>query len=231
MRKSMKLYALGAAVAAALTVTACGSGDGDGKAGESASPSASVSSSPSAQASPSSGTSSKPAPAKTGTTVPAASADGKGGGDDWDYADRQVPPSGSVCDHGGQGPYGSVESVNWGGESPYPVMGLVLGHYECGDTGPNFVPSSATGAASNVFVDSHHLKVVVGGKLASDLGTRTPKPDKFLDQLALMQDKGQLGGPKAPQFYFRIDASSDDVNAMPDDDSHLIYLYQIVDGD
>ncbi|MFF2507769.1 hypothetical protein ACFVTY_31045 [Streptomyces sp. NPDC058067] len=117
-----------------------------------------------------------------------------------------------------------------GGESPDAVIGLVLGWYRCGDTGPDFVPGSATGAATNVLVDSAHLKVVVGGQLASRLGTRTPSADKFLDQLARMQDKDELKGRKAPQFYFRIDAVSDDVNAMPDDGSRVIYLYQITDG-
>jgi hypothetical protein len=31
--------------------------------------------------------------------------------------------------------------------------------------------------------------------------------------------------------YFRIDGEPDDVNTMPDDESYIIYLYQIIDGD
>ncbi|MEV3857100.1 hypothetical protein AB0J38_22560 [Streptomyces sp. NPDC050095] len=236
MNRNMKQYALGVAVVAALSVTtACGPSEDDGKAGSSASPSASASAptsaSPSASAPDKTGT---PAPIKSGEANSGGGNGGSSGGDDkgdWDYADRQTPPTGSVCDHGGQGPYGSIESVNMGGESPFPVFGVVLGMYECGAEGPKFVPSSATGAATNVLVDDIHLKVVVGGKLASDLGTKTPKANAFIDQLVKMEDSGELKGPKAPQFYFRIDAQSDDVNSMPEDDSHIIYLYQIIDGD
>ncbi|NEB75348.1 hypothetical protein G3I40_08915 [Streptomyces sp. SID14478] len=212
--RKLRVLGVGVAVAAALTTAACDAGASDGKDDGTTSPSATRSS-----AAPR--TPSKPAAATSDTS------DGKGDGG---HADRQTPPTGSVCDHDGQGPYGAIESVNMGGESPYPVVGLVLGRYECADAGPTFVPTSATGAASNVFVDTDHLKVVVGGTLASDLGTRTPSPDAFLDALVKKEDRGELRGRSAPRFYFRIDAASDDVNAMPDDDSHIIYLYQLTDG-
>lgn len=212
-RKTMKLYALGVAVAAALTTTACEPSEGDGKADGKTSPSAS-------------------APSKPDADSGGANTGGSGGEDGkYEYADRQAPPQGSVCDNGGQGPYGVIESVNFGGEAPNTTIGLVLGQYECGNEGPVFKPNSATGAAMDVLLDDSHLKVVVGGTLASDLGTKTPDANTFVKQLAEMQDNGELGGPKSPEFYFRIDGESDDVNTMPDDESHIIYLYQIIDGD
>ncbi|WP_431040515.1 hypothetical protein ACQUSR_00495 [Streptomyces sp. P1-3] len=231
MRKSMKLYALGVAVAAALTTTACESSEGDGKADGTTSPSASASQSTDAPSKPAPDKTGKATPSKTGGSNSGGGNGGSGGSNekgDRDHADRQTPP-GSVCDNDGQGPYGKIESVNMGGESPYPVMGLVLGMYECGDMGPNFVPTSATGAAMNVLVDSNHLKVVVGGELASKLGTKTPDANKFLDQLVLMEDNGDLKGPKAPEFYFQSDAENPD--APDGDDTKIIYLHQIIDGD
>lgn len=211
--KKMKLYALGVAVAAALTATACEPSAGDGKADGKTSPSES-------------------APSKPGADSGRANTGGSGREDGtYGYADRQTPPKGSVCDNGGQGPYGLIESVNFGGEAPNTTVGLVLGQYECGGEGPVFKPAGATGAAMDVLLDDSHLKVVVGGTLASDLGTRTPDANTFVKQLAQMQDNGELGGPKSPEFYFRIDGESDDVNTMPDDQSHVIYLYQIIDGD
>ncbi|WKX69303.1 hypothetical protein [Streptomyces sp. XD-27] len=223
------------AVAAALTTTACESSEGDGKADGKADGTTSAS----ASASQSTDAPSKPDPDKSGTAAPTKTGGANSGGGNGgsggsnekggrDYADRQTPP-GSVCDNDGQGPYGKIESVNMGGESPYPVMGLVLGMYECGDAGPNFVPTSATGAATNVLVDDARLKVVVGGELASKLGTKTPDADKFLDQLALMEDNGELKGPKAPEFYFQSDAANPD--APDGDDTEIIYLHQIIDGD
>ncbi|WP_217212965.1 hypothetical protein [Streptomyces sp. AC550_RSS872] len=212
-RKKMKLYALAVAVAAALTTTACEPGEGDGKADGETSPSAS-------------------APSKPDADSGGANTGGSGGKDDtYEYADRQTPPQSSVCDDGGQGPYGMIESVNFGGEAPNTTIGLVLGRYECGDEGPVFKPTSATGAATDVLLDDSHLKVVVGGTLASDLGTKTPDANTFVKQLAKMRDNGELGSPKSPEFYFRIDSESNDVNTMPDDESHIIYLYQIIDGD
>ncbi|MEV8020047.1 hypothetical protein AB0O76_27580 [Streptomyces sp. NPDC086554] len=227
-RKNWKLCLLGATAALTLATTACEpSGDDNSGGASKPSPTASESteklsgdgSSGSSGGSGGSGgkRTSNPDPEKTGD-------------DNWDYADRQKPPSGSVCDNDGQGPYGKVQSVDMGGESPDATLGIALGYYECGDMDPNFRTSSATGAAQNVLIDSAHLKVVVGGTIAEDLGTKTPSVNAFLDQLVVMQDKGQLKGPKAPEFYFRIDAESDDVNAMPDDESHIIYLYQIIDG-
>lgn len=212
-RKTMKLYALAVAVAAALTTTACEPSEGEGKADGKTSPSTS-------------------APSKPDADSGGANTGGSGGEDDtYEYADRQTPPQGSVCNNGGQGPYGVIESVNFGGEAPNTTIGLVLGQYECGNEGPVFKPTSATGAAMDVLLDDSHLKVVVGGTLASDLGTKTPDANTFVKQLAQMQDNGELGGPKSPEFYFRIDGKSDDVNTMPDNESHVIYLYQIIDGD
>ncbi|WP_229377349.1 hypothetical protein [Streptomyces sp. VRA16 Mangrove soil] len=239
MRKSMKAYALGAAVAAALTVTACGPGGSDDKADGSASPSASTSASASASASagasPSQSASSTPSRTASASTTGSAGgnggASGGSGSKDWDYADRQTPPTGSVCDHDGQGPYGKIEGLAVGGETPYATLDLVLGMYQCDGEGPTFVPSSATGAATTVAVDSNHLKVVVGGRLASDLGTKTPKANAFFDELGKLDSEGGLKGAKAPEFYFRVDSASDDVNVMPDDSTHIIYLYQIIDGD
>ncbi|MFK4064496.1 hypothetical protein [Streptomyces sp. NPDC029674] len=214
-RNTMKTYALAVAVAAALTTTACEPGEADGKAdGRTTSPSASAPE--------------RPGGSDTGGTATGGSATEDG---TYEYADRQTPPKGSICDNGGQGPYGVIKSVDFGGEAPNTTMGLVLGQYECGAEGPVFKPTSATGAATNVLLDDSHLEVVVGGTLASELGTRTPDADTFVEQLAEMQDSGELDGPKAPEFYFRIDGESDDVNAMPDDESHVIYLYQIIDGD
>jgi hypothetical protein len=239
-RKTMKLYALGVAVAAALTATACEPSEGGGKADGKTSPSASAPSKPDADSGGAntggSGGEGTTDPAKTGTPDPektGSSNTGGSGGEDgkYEYADRQTPPKGSICDNGGQGPYGKIESVNFGGEAPNTTIGLVLGMYECGSEGPVFKPTSATGAAMDVLLDDSHLKVVVGGTLASDLGTKTPDANTFVKQLAEMQDNGELGGPKSPEFYFRIDGESDDVNTMPDDESHIIYLYQIIDGD
>ncbi|MGW6060914.1 hypothetical protein [Streptomyces sp. NPDC055189] len=234
-RKKMKLYALAVAVAAALTTTACELGEGDGKPDGEANPSASAPSRPGTDPGGSDGASTT-GPDATGTPdpeKPTSSNTGSSGGEDgtYEYADRQAPPRGSVCDNGGQGPYGVIESVDFGGEAPDTTMGLVLGQYECGDEGPVFKPTSATGAAMDVLLDDSHLKVVVGGTFASDLGTKTPDANTFVKQLAKMQDNGDLGGRKSPEFYFRIDGQSDDVNAMPDDESHIIYLYQIIDGD
>ncbi|MGW3495635.1 hypothetical protein [Streptomyces sp. NPDC001020] len=229
MCTNAKLYVLGMAAAAALVTTACDPSGSDGKADDTARPAPSAPASPLPSAPTSAPT--KPAPDKPASPSPARSGgidDGKNGS--WGLADRQTPPTGSVCDHDGQGPYGAIESVNMGGESP-TGLGMVLGHYQCdGGTGPDFVPDSATGAATDVLIDVAHLKVVVGAQLASELGTKTPDTNKFLDQLAKMGAKNELKGPKAPQFYLRIDAASDDVNEMPDDSSHIIYLYQIVDG-
>ncbi|MCN9241632.1 hypothetical protein NGF19_12650 [Streptomyces sp. RY43-2] len=237
MRTSMKLSVLGMTAAAALVTTACDPSGSDGKADDAASPapSASTSASTSDSLSPSvpASTPSKPALDKTASPSPTragSSGDDKNDKNDkWDLADRQTPPTGSVCDHDGQGPYGAIKSVTMGGESP-TGLGLVLGFYQCDGGSPRFTPSSATGAATDVLVDPAHLKVVVGGQLASELGTKTPDTSKFFDKLAQMEDKNELKGPKAPQFYFRIDSASDDVNEMPDDSSHIIYLYQIVDG-
>jgi hypothetical protein len=228
MRRSMKVYALGAVVAAALTTTACQS-SGDKKADDKTSPPVS-------------------APTKTGGAADASSAS-PGGSDGkatttpadankptpakgrYAYANRQTPPTGSVCDHGGQGPYGSIESVNFGGESPNTVVGITLGSYECaqpGEASPVLTPNSATGAASDVLLDDAHLKVVVGGELASKLGTKTPTAAKFVARLAKMQDEGKLKGKNAPEFYFRLDSPSSDVNTTPDDSTHIIYLYQLI---
>ncbi|MFC4891181.1 hypothetical protein [Streptomyces beijiangensis] len=223
MRGSMKLFALGAVVATALTATACEPKGAD-KSDDKSSPPASAPSKPGKT--PGSGSTGKATPTPT-----KPSDGGSGGGGK--YADRQVPPTGSICDHGGQGPYGAIESVNFGGDSPNTVVGLVLGSYECaqpGEASPVFTPSSATGAATDILLDDAHLKVVVGGRLASQLGTKTPSANKFVKKLAEMQDDGKLEGTKAPQFYFRSDVPSDDVNSMPDDTSHIVYLYQIVDG-
>jgi len=96
------------------------------------------------------------------------------------------------------------------------------------DRSASFVPTSATGTATDVFVDNVHLKVVVGGKLASELGTKTPDANAFLNKLAQMEDKGELKYPKAPEFYFQSEATNPD--ASEGDNTHLIYLYQIVDG-
>ncbi|MFE0138417.1 hypothetical protein ACFWY6_43805 [Streptomyces sp. NPDC059037] len=239
-RKNWKLGLLGATAALALATTACEPSDDDNSGGDpKPSPTASESAEkPSGDGSSGGKQTSSPAPEKTGDDIEGSGGANSGGGTgdsdkggNWDYADRQKPLSGSVCDNDGQGPYGKVESVNMGGESPDATLGIALGYYECGDMGPDFRTSSATGAAQNVLIDSAHLKVVVGGMIAEELGTKTPSVNAFLDQLVLMQDKGQLKGPKAPEFYFRIDAESDDVNAMPDDESHIIYLYQIIDGD
>ncbi|MFJ8636382.1 hypothetical protein [Streptomyces sp. NPDC093568] len=52
----------------------------------------------------------------------------------------------------------------------------------------------------DVLLDDSHLKVVVGDTLASDLDTKTPDADTFVKQLAKMQDKGELGGLKSPEF-------------------------------
>ncbi|MER5946758.1 hypothetical protein ABT127_11900 [Streptomyces sp. NPDC001904] len=225
LRTGLRACALGAAVAAALTLTACDQSSADDKTAGTASPATSTPPSPSAaSASPSKTASTATADPAASTTTPGAA---RSGG--WKFAHRQTPPTGSVCDHGGQGPYGKIESVSMGGESP-TLVSLVLGHYECGGAKPRFVPSSATGAATDVLVDTNHLKTVVGGRIASRMGTRTPAAGPFLDELARMQDKGELDGAKAPEFWFRIDAPSDDVNAMPDNDSHLIYLYQLVDA-
>ncbi|MFF7341021.1 hypothetical protein ACFZAT_27330 [Streptomyces sp. NPDC008163] len=213
MRGKRKFYALGLAVAAALAITACEPGGGDGDAGGAASPSASAPGSPSTSA-----------PASPSPAAPPSN-----GGSGWQYEDRQTPPEGSVCDHGGQGPYGSVESVSWGGESP-TVMGLVFGMYECDGSDFTFQPTSATGAATQVRIDTRHLKVVLDGALAKDIGTKTPSVDLFLDRMAAMQDNGQLKGRQAPQFYFRTDVPDDDPNSLPDDEHQLIYLYQIIGG-
>jgi hypothetical protein len=239
-RKTMKLYALGVAVAAALTTTACEPSESGGKADGKTSPPTSAPSKPDADSGGAntggSGGEGTTDPDTTGTPDPektGGSNTGGSGGEDgkYEYADRQNPPQGSVCDNGGQGPYGVIESVNFGGEAPNTTIGLVLGQYECGDEGPVFKPTSATGAAMDVLLDDSHLRVVVGGTLASDLGTKTPDADTFVKQLAEMQDDGELGGPKSPEFYFRIDGASDGANTMPDDESHIIYLYQIIDGD
>jgi hypothetical protein len=113
-RKTMKLYALAVAVAAALTTTACEPSEGDRKSGGKTSPSAS-------------------APSKPDAGSSGANTGGSGGEDGtYEYADRQTPPQGSVCDNGGQGPYGVIESVNFGGEAPNTTIGLALGQYECG---------------------------------------------------------------------------------------------------
>lgn len=221
MHRNMRLYALGLAVAAALATTACEPGGGDDNAGGAASPSAS--------ASGPSDTASKPAAEPTGKATPKETATGGGSTGGWKFADRQTPPQGSVCEHGGQGPYGSAASVSWGGESP-TVMGLVFGMYECDGSGFTFRPTSARGSATQVRIDTEHLKVVLGGALAKDIGTKTPSVDLFLDRMAAMQDNGQLNGPEAPQFYFRTDVPDGDPNSLPDDEHQLIYLYQIVDN-
>ncbi|WP_353940871.1 hypothetical protein ABII15_04025 [Streptomyces sp. HUAS MG91] len=225
LRNGLRACALGAAVTAALTLTACDQSNADAKPTRAASPSGSGPSSPSADsASPSTSAAAPSAEPATSTSTP-----GRARPDGWKFAHRQKPPTGSVCDHDGQGPYAKIESVSMGGESP-TLVGLVLGHYDCEGASPRFVPSSATGAATDVLVDTNHLKTVVGGRIATRMGTRTPAVGPFLDELARMQDKGELKGAKAPEFWFRIDAPSDDVNAMPDDTSRLVYLYQLVDA-
>jgi hypothetical protein len=223
MRGSMKLFVLGAVVATAMTATACEATGGESSDSKPSRTATAPSKPGTATASGSTGRAT-PTPVKSG-------AEGSGGGGK--YADRQLPPAGSICDHNGQGPYGEIESVNFGGESPNTVVGLVLGSYECaqpGEASPVFTPTSATGAATDVMLDDAHLKVVVGGGLASQLGTKTPSAGQFVKKLAEMQDEGKLRGRAAPQFYFRSDVPSADVNAMPDNDSHLVYLYQIIDG-
>lgn len=240
--KNWKLYLLGATAALALTTTACEPSGGDDKADGTKQPSATASQSadkPGGDEKPGD----KPSDTRTGPGEDGAESgagnggssgnggsDGSGDKGKWDYADRQKPPSVSVCDAKKQDQYGKVRSVNMGGESPYPVLGVALGYYECGDMDPDFRTSSATGAASDLLVDSNHLKVVVGGQLASRLGTKTPDANKFLDEIARMQDNGELDGPKAPEFYIQHDA--EDPESVPvGDDVHVIYLHQIIDGD
>ncbi|MER7171370.1 hypothetical protein [Streptomyces mesophilus] len=221
-RKSRKSFALGAvALAALLTTTACQPSEDDGAAGGSK---------PTATASPT-GKPSKPAGDKPGTPAPDASKDagsgGKDGGDGKGGAGGENPAD-SVCSGDGQGPYGAVESVTFGGEAPNTTLGLVLGHYQCegGETEPTFVPDSATGAAMDVMLDDNRLKVVVDGDLADKLGTTTPDANTFVKELAELQDKGELGGAKSPQFYFQSDAPNPDA---PDGaDTKIIYLHQIV---
>ncbi|MGH4030392.1 hypothetical protein ACQB60_15790 [Actinomycetota bacterium Odt1-20B] len=249
-RKNWKLGLLAATAALTLATTACEPSGGDDNGSDSkSSPTASQPSTEKPSGGSGNGGSgnsggsggkqtSTPDPEKTGDDIEGSGGANSGGGDggsdeggDWDYAYRQKPPSGSVCDHDGQGPYAKIESVDMGGESPDATLGINLGSYECGDMGPDFRSNSATGAGQHVLIDSAHLKVVVGGGIAEDLGTKTPSVNAFLDKLVQMQDKGELKNFKGPEFYFRIDAESDDVNAMPEDDSHIIYLYQIIDGD
>ncbi|MFE0174658.1 hypothetical protein ACFWZ2_20270 [Streptomyces sp. NPDC059002] len=214
-RTNWKLCLLGATAALALATTACEPSGGDDNSGDAK---------PSATASHSTDT-----PSNSTDTPSKPDAPDKPGGD-WDYADRQKPPTVNICDAPKQDQYGKIESVNMGGESPYPVIGTVLGSYDCDDEGPHFSSSSATGAASDLLVDSNHLKVVVGGTLAEELGTRTPDANTFLDKIADMQDKGELDGGKGPEFYIAHDAETAD-SVPVGDDVHVIYLYQIIDGE
>ncbi|MFJ4716500.1 hypothetical protein [Streptomyces sp. NPDC088785] len=228
LRDSLRACALGGAVATALALTACDRSEADAKPTRTPGTAASRPSEPSGSATPSappSASASSPTAGAATSTSPNSGA--RSGG--WTFAHRQKPPTGSVCDHDGQGPYAKIESVSMGGESP-TLVGLVLGRYDCDGAAPRFLPSSATGAATKVLIDTRHLRTVVGGRLATRLGTGKPAVNPFLDELARMQDKGELTGAGAPAFWFRIDAPSDDVNAMPDDDSRLIYLYQLVDA-
>ncbi|NGO79303.1 hypothetical protein G6045_27150 [Streptomyces sp. YC504] len=219
-RTSRKSFALGAlALAALLTTTACQPGEDDGAAGGSK---------PTATASPTEKPS-KPAADKPGTPAPDASKDaGSGGKDGGDGKGGGENPADSVCSGDGQGPYGAVESVTFGGEAPNTTLGLVLGHYQCegGETEPTFVPDSATGAAMDVMLDDNRLKVVVDGDLADKLGTTTPDANTFVKELAELQDKGELGGAKSPQFYFQSDAPNPD--APDGEDTKIVYLHQIV---
>ncbi len=216
-RKSWKTYAVGAAALAALLSTTACEGDDAAKGGGSTTPTASATESEKP---------SKPAEDKTDKPAPDESKDsGSGGGDG--KGDATEDPSNSICSGDGQGPYGSVESVTFGGEMPNTVMGLVLGHYQCegGETEPTFVPDSATGAATDVVLDEAKLKVVVSGDLAKRLGTKTPDVNSFVEELAEMQDEGKLEGRKAPQFYFQSDAANPD--APEGGDTKIVYLHQI----
>ncbi|MBC9711268.1 hypothetical protein H9Y04_01615 [Streptomyces sp. TRM66268-LWL] len=219
--KNGKSFVLGAAVLAALlSTTACESGADDAKAGGSK---------PSATATQTDKPS-KPAGDESGTPAPDASKDAGSGGSDGGKDGGGTGgenPAESVCAGDGQGPYGAVESVNFGGEAPNTTMGLVLGHYKCegGETEPAFVPDSATGAATNVMLDDAKLKVVVAGELAKRLGTKTPDVNSFVQEIAELQDEGKLGGAKSPQFYFQSDAPNPD--APDGEDTKIVYLHQI----
>ncbi|SDJ79183.1 hypothetical protein [Streptomyces indicus] len=227
IRKSSRVTVLGAlALAALLTTTACQPGEEDGKA-DGSKPSATATEKPEQSEKPEqpeqgdkTDKPSKPAGDKTGTAAPegsGGSGDGKGG----------VNPADNVCAENGQGPYGKIETLTFGGEAPNTVVGLVLGHYECqgGETEPQFKPDSATGAAMNVLLDDAKLKVVVEGDLAKRMGSSTPDANTFVKEMAELESEGKLVGQKAPQFYFQSDAPNPD--APDGEDTKIVYLHQI----
>ncbi|MFE0105716.1 hypothetical protein [Streptomyces sp. NPDC059009] len=242
-RKNWKLGLLAATAALTLATTACEpSGGDDSDSGSKPSPTVSESakkpSGNSGGSTGNSGGSTGDTGGSTGDTggkdesANSGGSDGGSGGsgdDNWDLADRQKLPSYNLCDAPKQDQYGVVESIDMSGEGVNPDLGVVLGYYECGGEGPVFTPSSATGAATNLLVEPNHFKVVVGGTLAEELGSKTPDAQKFFAKLEEMEKSGELRGDKAPEFYIAHDG--DPADSVPGGESQVIYLHQIIDGE
>ncbi|MGH4031065.1 hypothetical protein ACQB60_19245 [Actinomycetota bacterium Odt1-20B] len=158
-----------------------------------------------------------------------ANSGGSGGGSGKDdYADRQTPP-GPICANHGKGPYGRLVGYLKDGTDDKEGNDLLtfhIGSYDCSDGSHPILKMEGGGNhTTNMAVDEKHLKVVVAGQLASEMGGKEVDTQKFLSKLGEMDKKGQLGLDQDPvEFYYQMSGDSKD-------DAYgggkAVYLYQV----
>ncbi|MBC9716513.1 hypothetical protein H9Y04_28670 [Streptomyces sp. TRM66268-LWL] len=213
MRTNWKLCLLGATAVLALTTTACEPSEGDG-----------------ADAKPPATPTTEPATPTTEpaspTTEPATKSPTTPAGED--YSDRQTPP-GPVCENDGEGPYGRLVGYLKDGtddKEGNDLLSFHIGSYDCGDgSHPVLEMEGGGNHTTAVPVDEKHVKVVVAGQLADELGGREVDAQRFLGKLAEMEKAGRLGIDQDPlEFYFQL---SGDSAVDPYEGGRAVYLYQV----
>lgn len=244
-RKNQKLCLLGAAAALILATAACEPSGGDDDSGG-PKPSATASRSTDASAKPGpektdssdkpgpekTDSSNKPGPEKTGGDIEgsggANSGGGSGGSGEEDYSDRQTPP-GPICDNNGEGPYGRLVGYLKGGtedKEGNDLLAFHIGSYDCSDgSHPVLKMEGGGNHTTNIAVDEKHLKVVVAGQLASEMGGKEVDAQKFLSKLDEMEKEGRLDFDEDPlEFYFQL---SGDSAVDPYEGGKAVYLHQV----
>ncbi|MFC7307035.1 hypothetical protein ACFQVC_22755 [Streptomyces monticola] len=244
--KKWKIGLLGAAAALALTTTACEPGGGDA-GGEGAEPSTTASASASASGTANPGE--KPGGSGGGPSAEQPSGDqtgpgadqgantgggdgnsggnGGNGGAGGDYADRQTPP-GPVCANNGKGPYMRlVAHMKDDDAVGNDLLGVHIGGYDCADASHPVLKLEGGGNhTTNMSVDEKHLKVVVAGRLAQELGAKEVDAQKFLAKLDQMEQDGELGFNEGDplEFYYQMSGDSPD---DPYGGGKAVYLHQV----
>ncbi|MFE0104880.1 hypothetical protein [Streptomyces sp. NPDC059009] len=132
---------------------------------------------------------STPAPGKTDDAEGSGGANSggsSGGSDKGDYADRQTPP-GPICAHHGKGPYWRLVGYLKDGTDDKEGNDLLtfhIGSYDCSDGSHPVLEMEGGGRhTTSMAVDEKHLKVVVAGQLASEMGGKEVDTQKFLSKL------------------------------------------------